>query len=511
MQSRPRAPEAQARRTRGAGEQRSQAAASHARVGAADAVHEHRSGDFVYISPPLAREALAPEPRPSLGVSQSLPALGGKARGVVKAYGTAGIAASPTVVDPAAAKRRANFGGGRVAPLRQVPEMPSMPPLPSRAAKGAAEKDPTYRSPLITLEVDLNTALAGDQISPTDSRCAACFRALKGLLEAVAAPFRPLLHTLMRELWVSVYDPRLRVARFEEQVRLKVLISTRDAELSVALAVGAPVLVAPARRGASLHDRPLPSIDQRPCDVLIHLFSALARDRCVSTGARPRARTHALPPSRSHHPPTTRSLVTPVLLTGRESRRRLLPLLSTQHGGPRIDGDAAQGRGVGAGAEATEEPGGLGGGLSAATRCAHAEKSFRRGCSAQVCRGWTPRSTRRPPGGSRCAGTRLPTRCPRVRACAPRSSSFARSRVALCCAAEMKVTHEEMKAARVPLLFRDYCAHILIPLNACRVKTWYSPFQCTELRHSYEKCQYEEFERRVKIAEIDAKREAAGE
>lgn len=235
MQSRPRAPEAQARRTRGAGEQRSQAAASHARVGAADAVHEHRSGDFVYISPPLAREALAPEPRPSLGVSQSLPALGGKARGVVKAYGTAGIAASPTVVDPAAAKRRANFGGGRVAPLRQVPEMPSMPPLPSRAAKGAAEKDPTYRSPLITLEVDLNTALAGDQISPTDSRCAACFRALKGLLEAVAAPFRPLLHTLMRELWVSVYDPRLRVARFEEQVRLKVLISTRDAELSVAL------------------------------------------------------------------------------------------------------------------------------------------------------------------------------------------------------------------------------------------------------------------------------------
>ena len=74
----------------------------------------------------------------------------------------------------------------------------------------------------------------------------------------------------------------------------------------------------------------------------------------------------------------------------------------------------------------------------------------------------------------------------------------------------MKVTHEEMKAARVPLLFRDYCAHILIPLNECRVKNWYSPFQCTELRHSYEKCQYEEFERRVAIAKIDAARAAAG-
>ena len=58
--------------------------------------------------------------------------------------------------------------------------------------------------------------------------------------------------------------------------------------------------------------------------------------------------------------------------------------------------------------------------------------------------------------------------------------------------AEMHVTHEEMKAARVPLLFRDYCAHLLIPLNECRIKTWYSPFKCRDLRHGYEKCQYDE-------------------
>ena len=56
----------------------------------------------------------------------------------------------------------------------------------------------------------------------------------------------------------------------------------------------------------------------------------------------------------------------------------------------------------------------------------------------------------------------------------------------------MKVTREEMKAARVPLPFRDYCAHILIPLNECRYKHWFSPFQCTDLRHAYEKCQYDE-------------------
>ena len=69
----------------------------------------------------------------------------------------------------------------------------------------------------------------------------------------------------------------------------------------------------------------------------------------------------------------------------------------------------------------------------------------------------------------------------------------------------MKVSHEEMKANKVPLLIRDYCAHILIPLNKCRVKHWYSPFQCQELRHSYEKCQHDEYLRRVEIARIDAK------
>ena len=49
-----------------------------------------------------------------------------------------------------------------------------------------------------------------------------------------------------------------------------------------------------------------------------------------------------------------------------------------------------------------------------------------------------------------------------------------------------------MKAAQVPLAFRDYCAHILIPLNECRYNHWFSPFQCTDLRHAYEKCQYDE-------------------
>lgn len=85
------------------------------------------------------------------------------------------------------------------------------------------------------------------------------------------------------------------------------------------------------------------------------------------------------------------------------------------------------------------------------------------------------RASARAPGATRCRRLAAQLRC----AVPPR-------------AAEMKVTHEEMKAARVPLLFRDYCAHILIPLNDCRVKTWYAMWKCQELRHAYEKCQYDE-------------------
>lgn len=49
----------------------------------------------------------------------------------------------------------------------------------------------------------------------------------------------------------------------------------------------------------------------------------------------------------------------------------------------------------------------------------------------------------------------------------------------------------------VPLQWRDYCAHKLIPLNKCRQKNFYLPFRCEELRHDYEKCQYEQYMRRV--------------
>lgn len=100
-------------------------------------------------------------------------------------------------------------------------------------------------------------------------------------------------------------------------------------------------------------------------------------------------------------------------------------------------------------------------------------------------------------------------------------------------------TREEMRDARLPLAYRDSCAHLLIPLNKCREATWYAPWKCVaslppppgplpspllppprasspsltppghqDERHSYEKCQYYEFKKRV--AKMDQLREERG-
>ncbi|OTA87951.1 hypothetical protein M434DRAFT_399251 [Hypoxylon sp. CO27-5] len=74
--------------------------------------------------------------------------------------------------------------------------------------------------------------------------------------------------------------------------------------------------------------------------------------------------------------------------------------------------------------------------------------------------------------------------------------------------APAKATREEMRDAKLPLAYRDSCANLLIPLNRCRVDTYYLPWKCNDERHSYEKCQYEEFKKRV--ARMDELREAKG-
>lgn len=91
-----------------------------------------------------------------------------------------------------------------------------------------------------------------------------------------------------------------------------------------------------------------------------------------------------------------------------------------------------------------------------------------------------------------------------------------------------------MAEAKLPLAYRDSCANLLIPLNRCRYEEYYLPWKCevrdartnpdhrpkinsqsanmnvqTE-RHSYEKCQYDEFKKRVaKMDELRAAKDGA--
>ncbi|KAG6757572.1 hypothetical protein POTOM_037888 [Populus tomentosa] len=55
----------------------------------------------------------------------------------------------------------------------------------------------------------------------------------------------------------------------------------------------------------------------------------------------------------------------------------------------------------------------------------------------------------------------------------------------------MIATQEEMAEARVPIPYRDQCAHLLIPLNKCRHAEFFLPWKCENERHVYEKCEYE--------------------
>ena len=41
----------------------------------------------------------------------------------------------------------------------------------------------------------------------------------------------------------------------------------------------------------------------------------------------------------------------------------------------------------------------------------------------------------------------------------------------------MKATKEEMKKAGIDLAYRDFCAHLLIPLNECRRKSFFPPVE----------------------------------
>ncbi|KAJ7635149.1 NADH-ubiquinone oxidoreductase B18 subunit-domain-containing protein [Roridomyces roridus] len=59
---------------------------------------------------------------------------------------------------------------------------------------------------------------------------------------------------------------------------------------------------------------------------------------------------------------------------------------------------------------------------------------------------------------------------------------------------------EELQANHVPVQWRDGCSALVIPLNICRRKSLYMPWECEHERHAYEKCQYDDYLRRMREA-----------
>ena len=57
----------------------------------------------------------------------------------------------------------------------------------------------------------------------------------------------------------------------------------------------------------------------------------------------------------------------------------------------------------------------------------------------------------------------------------------------------MPVSHEVMDKEGLPIHWRDYCAHLLIPLRKCRIESFFLPWTCEQEKHVYERCEYVEF------------------
>ena len=56
----------------------------------------------------------------------------------------------------------------------------------------------------------------------------------------------------------------------------------------------------------------------------------------------------------------------------------------------------------------------------------------------------------------------------------------------------MYITQEELNKTQLALGYRDYCAHLAIPLIKCRNETNCLPWKCEMEKMAYEKCQYDE-------------------
>ncbi|KAJ3386640.1 hypothetical protein HDU80_000338 [Chytriomyces hyalinus] len=66
---------------------------------------------------------------------------------------------------------------------------------------------------------------------------------------------------------------------------------------------------------------------------------------------------------------------------------------------------------------------------------------------------------------------------------------------------KMHISQLELQKERIPLAFRDYCSHLLPELNKCRRDNWYLPWHCEMERVTWTKCQYDDYQRRMRVLE----------
>lgn len=69
---------------------------------------------------------------------------------------------------------------------------------------------------------------------------------------------------------------------------------------------------------------------------------------------------------------------------------------------------------------------------------------------------------------------------------------------------EMWVCEEDLISARIPPLWRDYCAHALLDYQVCRYKHFPFVFQCAHEKHCYLNC--EQFDYVMRMKEFERER-----
>lgn len=62
----------------------------------------------------------------------------------------------------------------------------------------------------------------------------------------------------------------------------------------------------------------------------------------------------------------------------------------------------------------------------------------------------------------------------------------------------MLASETEMRAAKLPKRYRDYCAHKLLELEDCKKYNFPMIRRCGHQMHEWEKCQYEDYVMRMK-------------